>query len=757
MPNQYKNKVIYGDQTLMDITDTTASSEDVLEGEIFYSANGARSVGTLGDATTSTHGLMSAADKTKLDGLDTALSNKADKNNIAITGSLSMGRLADSTIGPNSVAIGYNTTASGDYSHAIGYNTIASGGVSHAEGMSTTASGNFSHAEGSNTISSNQGSHSEGINTRATGVSSHAEGNTTQASNYVAHAEGGNTIASGAYSHAEGRGGTFTIDETEYTSGANGEASHTEGIECCATIDAAAAHAEGYQTIVSQYYSHAEGQRTVASGYSAHAEGDSTKAIGSSAHSEGYQTTASGYYSHSEGYETTASGYVSHAEGYETTASGRYSHAEGYNTTASGYYSHAEGDYNTVASGNASHAEGGGTQAIGMDSHAEGYYTIASGIAAHASGSYTIANQTNGFSLGFYNIQPTLFPAWVAGTSYNVGDKVTQYNNGYECITANTDSKWTYTNWKMLQFNSDVIFSIGNGVDNNNRSNACTIKTNGDAIYSGKITVGAAPTAAMDVATKGYVDNLPAATTSTSGLMSATDKTKLDGIDLLGVKLNTTTLTPDANGYVFIPLMTGATSSADGAAGLVPAPTSADHEKFFRGDGTWQDGGRPMVILSYGKSTWNDFIEAYNNNVIVYCRASSNSNPATGAQGRMAFMAYVNNGDAPTEVEFQYYRSVSSHTATQMGDQVYIYKLNKNSGWSVTVREGGLKQIVEGTGISVSYSSNKITVNTNIATATTSADGLMSSTDKNNLDELYTFFSTTGLGVDSSGYITQTI
>lgn len=203
--------------------------------------------------------------------------------------------------------------------------------------------------------------------------------------------------------------------------------------------------------------------------------------------------------------------------------------------------------------------------------------------------------------------------------------------------------------------------------------------------------------------------------------------------------------------------MTGATASANGAAGLVPAPEAGENEMFLRGDGTWADGGKPMVVLSYGNSTWNDFITAYNNHVIVYCRASSNSNPATGAQGRMAFMAYVNNGDAPTEVEFQYYRSVSSHNATQMGDQVYIYKLNKNSGWSVTIREAGLKQIVEGTGISVSYSSNKITINTDIATATTSANGLMSSTDKNNLDELYTFFSTTGLGIDSSGYITQTI
>jgi hypothetical protein len=58
-------------------------------------------------------------------------------------------------------------------------------------------------------------------------------------------------------------------------------------------------------------------------------------------------------------------------------------------------------------------------------------------------------------------------------------------------------------------------------------------------------------------------------------------------------------------------VMTGATSSAAGTAGLVPAPASADREKFFRGDGTWQDGGRPMVILSYGNSTWNDFITAY--------------------------------------------------------------------------------------------------------------------------------------------------
>ena len=67
MANQYKNKIIYGDQTLMDITDTSATPKGVVEGQVFYAANGARSTGTLTDATTTTHGLMSAADKIALE------------------------------------------------------------------------------------------------------------------------------------------------------------------------------------------------------------------------------------------------------------------------------------------------------------------------------------------------------------------------------------------------------------------------------------------------------------------------------------------------------------------------------------------------------------------------------------------------------------------------------------------------------------------------------------------------------------------
>lgn len=116
-----------------------------------------------------------------------------------------------------------------------------------------------------------------------------------------------------------------------------------------------------------------------------------------------------------------------------------------------------------------------------------------------------------------------------------------------------------------------------------------------------------------------------------------------------------------------------------------------------------------MTILSYGSSTWQNFIDAYSSNKVVYCRASSNSNPASGSQTRLAFMAYVNNTTTPTEVEFQYYRSVSTHTASQQGDQVYVYKLNKTNGWSVTVREASVK-VVAGTGLGGTYSNGTMTL-----------------------------------------------
>ena len=136
-------------------------------------------------------------------------------------------------------------------------------------------------------------------------------------------------------------------------------------------------------------------------------------------------------------------------------------------------------------------------------------------------------------------------------------------------------------------------------------------------------------------------------------------------------------------------------------------PTVPINVSAFNNDSGYITG---MYIAGYGKSTYAQVLAAYQADKVVYCRASSNaSNPGTGNQLRMAFLAYVNNETTPTEFEFQYYRSVSSHSNTQQGDQVYIYKLKQASGWEFSVREAYTK-IVAGTGLTSSYSNGVLTI-----------------------------------------------
>lgn len=126
---------------------------------------------------------------------------------------------------------------------------------------------------------------------------------------------------------------------------------------------------------------------------------------------------------------------------------------------------------------------------------------------------------------------------------------------------------------------------------------------------------------------------------------------------------------------------------------------------------SWEETGTKMVVLSYGSSTWNDFINAYNKNAIVYCRASSNADPAIWNQTRMAFMAYVNSA-TPTEVEFQYYRSRSDHnSAANQLDQVFVYKLTSASWWTWTVAERNTAaKAVAWTWISLTFGSGNMVI-----------------------------------------------
>jgi hypothetical protein len=112
--------------------------------------------------------------------------------------------------GIQAVAMGYNTTAGGDYgSTAMGNATTASGAGSTAMGFQTIAQGNQSTAMGNQTTATGESSTAMGANTRAFGQYSTAMGQNTTASGQKSTAMGSNTIASGVQSTA--MGATITV------------------------------------------------------------------------------------------------------------------------------------------------------------------------------------------------------------------------------------------------------------------------------------------------------------------------------------------------------------------------------------------------------------------------------------------------------------------------------------------------------------------------------------------------------------------
>ncbi|WP_206109227.1 hypothetical protein [Paenibacillus sp. HB172176] len=184
-----------------------------------------------------------------------------------------------------------------------------------------------------------------------------------------------------------------------------------------------------------------QGSGTTASGPSSHAEGSNTTASALQAHAEGSNTIASNNSAHAEGIYSQASSIAAHAEGENTIASGRSSHAEGFGTVAgvTGSVTSGLDDYD----GYYTHAEGSGTKAYGNSAHAEGKDSVASGKYSHSQNKGTIASGESQTAMGRFNIED--------------------------------DSK-------------AVI--IGNGLDDDNRSNALTLDWDGNLSLSGEVTDG---------------------------------------------------------------------------------------------------------------------------------------------------------------------------------------------------------------------------------------------------------------------------
>jgi len=388
-------------------------------------------------------------------------------------GSVALGRNTTASSG-ESTAMGYLTKASGSYSTAIGNSTTASGNYSTSMGKETLASGNTSTAMGIETVASFIGSTAMGGYTTSSGVSSLSTGNRTNAS-------GDNSVAMGHYTKAMsfssvvmgqfndttsslsngwfvndpvfiiGNGLTNTSRKNALTVLKNGRT----GINTAQPL--AMLHVQDSNVVFTGPLSlPGNPDNPPVSGGGTRMMWYSNKAafrVGRVAHNIwnrdsigvysfacGFDSKAKGQYSVAMGAATSAIGEASMAMGFQTLASGPNSISAGYNTTASGGNAVSFGE-STIAAGESSTTMGDGTHATGNASVAMGFSTSSKGNNSVATGFATLSKSFSSMAIGRYND-----------------------------TTSTSASSWIL---------SDPVFVIGNGSSNNVRSNALTVLKNG--------------------------------------------------------------------------------------------------------------------------------------------------------------------------------------------------------------------------------------------------------------------------------------
>lgn len=173
-----------------------------------------------------------------------------------------------------------------------------------------------------------------------------------------------------------------------------------------------------------------------------------------------------------EGYNTNATQVGSHSEGINTVALGKYSHAEGNGSIAGGYCSHAEGR-NTKTTGLYAHSGGDGSEASGDYSFAHGLANKATNRCASAFNERTQANGRASSAFG-YNCEANGTTSFVGGTNSKA--------NHDSSFAFGTRTKTSRNNQAVFgkdnQDNSDALFIIGDGANENNKHNAFEVLAN---------------------------------------------------------------------------------------------------------------------------------------------------------------------------------------------------------------------------------------------------------------------------------------
>lgn len=401
-----------------------------------------------------------------------------------------------------SIAGGYNTTASGMCSASLGNSTTASGVGSVAFGTYSLATGDNSVAFGRVNIATGNRSVSFGENTQATKDDQLVIGryNTPDSDdeNAVQHA----FIIGNGYGPKEGDpsykySNALTVDWDGNLDIAKSIRSLNMG---CSTTGGGLIAMGGGNT-ASGSYSVAIGAGCRATGQYSLAMGGSSTASGFCSVAVGGGTSASNSYSVSIGVSNTASANNSITIGGSNTANGAYSAAIGYNCKALSPYSMAFGTsctvgnetntqlgMNSVAIGASCNAQSSCSMAFGATCSVSGDYSFAGGAVCHARGAMSVSLGRNSDSYG--------------DCSVSIGDH----------LIAVGESQTAFGKYNVDETDFDFrnLFVVGNGTDNNNRSNAMAVDFAGNLNMNRDVVANAfgdSPISLVELSNRiGYVE-----------------------------------------------------------------------------------------------------------------------------------------------------------------------------------------------------------------------------------------------------------
>ena len=405
--------------------------------------------------------------------------------------------------------------------------------VTVQENTTTNETGFCGYAEGGGTLTEGQFGHAEGEMTKALARGTHAEGKSTE--------------ALGMYCHVEGSENTAGFIDT------------TEG----KTWGDQAAHAEGMLNKAKGRYSHAEGKNNIVgngsgNGESSHVEGENNTVMGNVSHVEGSTNTVNGNYTHVEG------------SGNSVSATTNNGHVEGFKNTISSNYGHV-GGLSSEVSGTGAFAHGNGVKANKYFQTVFGQFNNPDAIDAGQTAIFQVGvgksedARTNAFEILYDGRAKVL----AAPKSANDVVRKKELDNKVDKVEGKDLSTNDFTNDEKnklagietgaqkntitgVKGSAETSYRIGNvnitktniglgNVDDVKQYSATNPNFGSTSpLMDGTASVGSATTYARSDhkhPTDTSRASTAVATTSTNGLMSSLDKTKLDGIET-GAQVN---------------------------------------------------------------------------------------------------------------------------------------------------------------------------------------------------------------------------